>query len=257
MRAVSSASLLRGLGLATLLALAACGGAKKDDQANLDSLDNELTADNTTDPALTASLHDQIMVDPTLTQQANNDAIRPPVKPVSAGVPPEDVAAADAGQSATTGASTSEKLKSAPAATSDCPQCKAARTSLTLGALAQNGARVGGQCVGGLQYSAQWASRLPAALPLYPDARLSEAAGADGNGCSLRAVSFSTAAGFQDVLDYYYTHASNAGYDAQHETDGGQHVLGGTSRNGGAFTLFVTPRRDGGSDVDLVANQGR
>jgi hypothetical protein len=257
MRFVSPASIARSVGLAALLALAACGGGKKSDQANLDSLDNELTADNTTDPALTASLHDQIMVDPTLTQQANNDAIRPPVKPVSGGVPPEDVAAADAATPSTTGAATSEKLKSAPPAKSNCPQCKAARESLTLGALAQNGARVGGQCVGGLHYAAGWANRLPAALPLYPDARLSEAAGADGQGCSLRAVSFATAANVQTVLDYYYTRASNAGYDAEHETDGGQHVLGGTSRNGGAFTLFVTPRRDGGSDVDLVANQGR
>jgi hypothetical protein len=114
--------LLRGLGLAALLTLAACGG-HKDDQARLDSLDNALATGAPADPALTASLHDQIMVDPALTQQANNDALRPPPHPASAGVPPQDVAAADAAQAPATGAATSEKLHSAPPAKTDCPRC--------------------------------------------------------------------------------------------------------------------------------------
>ncbi|MCI1143741.1 hypothetical protein MOP88_17905 [Sphingomonas sp. WKB10] len=49
-------------------------------QQDLDSLDKELTAGaagNERDPALTAALRDQIMVDPALTRTANTDAVRP------------------------------------------------------------------------------------------------------------------------------------------------------------------------------------
>ncbi|MEO5866827.1 MAG: hypothetical protein ABIS14_01010, partial [Sphingomonas sp.] len=111
-------------------------------------------------------------------------------------------------------------------------------------------------CAGALHYSASWANRLPADLPLYPDARISEAAGADGR-CALRAVSFVTTASLQQVIDWYYTRATKAGYSADQQSDGGEHVLGGTrNRDGGAFALFVTARRDGGSEVDLIANKG-
>lgn len=39
------------------------------------------------DPALAAALEDQILIDPTLSQQANEDAIRPPDRPVQILVP--------------------------------------------------------------------------------------------------------------------------------------------------------------------------
>jgi hypothetical protein len=48
-----------------------------------------------------------------------------------------------------------------------------------------------------------------------------------------------------------------AGYSAEHQLDGAQHILGGTrGRDDGAYVLFLTPRKDGGTDVDLVANNG-
>jgi len=68
----------------------------------------------------------------------------------------------------------------------------------------------------------------------------------------------SAGASLQQVMDWYYTRATNAGYSAEQQADGGQHVLGGTrGRDGGAFALFLTGRRDGGTDVDLIANNGR
>lgn len=252
-------SRFRGLALLVLpVALAACG-PRADGDRNLDSLDNELVDANSTgagrDPALTSALQDQIMVDPSLAQQANNDAVRPPAQPYSGAVPPDGIAVPPSGA---VGASTSQTLKTTPAPAADCPQCNAARESLTLGALAsrQKDKRTSG-CAGNMRYSARWAQRLPADLPLYPDARVSEAAGTEAGGCALRAVSFASSAPLQTVLDWYYTRATNAGYSAEHQADGAEHVLGGTrDRDDGAFAIFLTSRRDGGTDVDLVANNG-
>lgn len=255
-------SRFRGLVVLALpVALAACG-SRSDGERNLDSLDNELvdsgSGNATRDPALMSALQDQIMVDPTLAQQANNDAVRPPAQPYSGAVPPDGMAATTAGAAATTGAATSRTLKKTPAPAADCPQCEAARESLTLGALAarQKDKRTS-NCAGTMRYSARWAQRLPADLPLYPDARVSEAAGSEQGSCALRAVSFATTASLQTVLDWYYTRATDAGYSAEHQADGSEHVLGGTrDRDGGAFALFLTGRSDGGTDVDLVANNG-
>lgn len=229
------------------LALAGCSGT---DTANNMLSDAELG--NAADPALTGALQDQIMVDPQLGRQANGDAIRPPDQPYSGGVP-SDAVAANGEKIDTAGL-----LKTpAPVSGKECPQCVAARESVTLAGIAarQKNARTRG-CAGSLKYSASWAQRLPADLPLYPQARVTEAAGAEGN-CALRVVSFSAAQPMQTLLDWHYTRAVRAGYSAEHQLDGAQHILGGTrGRDDGAYVLFLTPRKDGGTDVDLVANNG-
>lgn len=230
------------------LALAGCGGA---DTTNNMLSDAELG--NAADPALTGALQDQIMVDPQLGRQANGDAVRPPSQPYSGGVA-SDAVAANGEKIDTAG------LLKAPAPVSGkaCPECAAARESVTLAGLAgrQKNARTKG-CAGSLQYSASWAQRLPADLPLYPQARVIEAAGAQGGKCALRVVSFSAAQPMQAMLDWYYTKAVRAGYSAEHQVDGAEHILGGTrARDDGAYVLFLTPRKDGGTDVDLVANNG-
>src|SRR3546814_18626493 len=46
----------------------------------------------TLDPALADALADPILVDPDLGQQANGDALRPPARPPSGGLPPVDIA---------------------------------------------------------------------------------------------------------------------------------------------------------------------
>lgn len=238
------------------LALLACGGGTEDDR-NLDSLDAELADGNASgssrDPALMSALHDQIMVDPALTGQANADSIRPPAQPYSAPAAP-DIAGGAAMHGAGT---TSEVTKSAPAPSDGCPRCASARDSLTLGGLAaRQQDRRTSACAPDIGYSTRWATRLPADLPLYPDARVSEAAGTEGGNCALRVVSFVSSASVQTIIDWYYTRATNAGYSADHEADDGDHVLAGT-RGDAAYALFVSPRDGGGSDVDLVANNGR
>jgi hypothetical protein len=230
------------------LALAGCGGTD-----NSNNLMSDAELGNAADPAVTSALQDQIMVDPQLGRQANGDAIRPPGGAPSGGLP-NDAVAANGAKLDTTGL-----LKTpAPVAGKDCPQCKAAREAVTLGGIAsrQPNARIQG-CAGALQYSAAWAQRLPADLPLFPQARVTEAAGAQGGKCALRVVSFSAAQPMQTMLDWYYTKATRAGYSAEHQVEGAQHILGGTrARDDGAYVLFLTTRKDGGTDVDLVANNG-
>jgi hypothetical protein len=237
------------------LSLSACG--RHQDDSNLDTLDAELAdrnnAANAKDPALVSALQDQIMVDPQLAEQANNDAVRPPGQPYASPIPPDAT-------SGTRAPIDTKQLKHAPTADpkAGCPQCKAADGAVTLGALAgrQTDRRTRG-CSANVQYSTGWANRLPADLPLYPDARVTEAAGSTSGGCALRVVSFASASPLQTVIDWYYTRATQAGYSAEHRTDGDQHVLGGTrDRDGGAYVLYVSARADGGSDVDLVANNG-
>jgi hypothetical protein len=231
--------------------LAACG-SNAEAPKTLDTLDRELAAVNTTspaaDPALRSALRDQIMVDPALVQQANGDALRPPPQPQSGMVPPPPPVVPPRDD-------TSRRLRPAPPAAATCPQCELARRALTLGALAQSqGGRAAG-CASAITYSAVWANRLPASVPLYPDARVAEAAGADRPGCALRVVSFSSGTPMQRLLDWYYSRTSEAGYAVQHQADGRMHVLGGT-KQGAAFLLTLTPRGDGGVDADLMADGG-
>jgi hypothetical protein len=242
-------SLVVALPLAMALSL---GGCKKSrSQQDLDTLDRELTDANGAgkDPALTAALRDQITVDPALAQSSNAKAVRPPSRPDPHAMPPEQLGApADTNRSGPS--------RSAPAASGNCPGCAARKQALTLGALAERGGNRGAAaCAGDIRYASSWALRLPPALPLYPDARVSEAAGKDGGGCSLRVVSFASNASLGRVIDWYYDHAIKAGYSADHQADGAEHVLAG-SRGNAAFAVYLQPRQGGGTAVDVVSNGG-
>lgn len=244
--------MIRGLMLyGTVLALVLAGCARQPGN-EVDALDNSLLAGNqaatANDPALRSALRDQIMVDPALVQQANDDAIRPAVQPPSAAVPPEQIATR-------TKPAEQDQVRAAPPPTVDCPQCAAAKRALTLGALAATQGGPARQCAPRVQYSAAWANKLPAGVPLYPDARVSEAAGADAQTCALRVVSFASAAPMKRLIDWYYTKTTAAGFAAQHRSDGVDHVLAGT-KPGAAYMAIMRARSDGGTDVDLMADGG-
>jgi hypothetical protein len=234
------------------LALVAAGcGQTPDEQTALADLDNSLVhvngAASATDPMLQSALKDQIMVDPRLVQQANADTIRPPAQPEAGAVPPDGIA--DAAHKPITG-----DVRPAPPPTGTCKQCAAAKRALTLGSLSESqGASA--QCVANVAYSVVWANRLPQGVPLYPDAQVSEAAGADRHGCALRVVSFASAAPMQRLLDWYYTRTAEAGYRAEHQASGQEHVLAGTKK-GAAFLLILKPRAGGGTTADLMADGG-
>ena len=238
---------MRALSSALLLLLATCGKPAETPN-DLDALDRELTAADgpaAADPAVRQALRDPIMVDPGLQQQSNANAVRPPDRPDPGAVPP-DIARADPVDHAS--------LRHAPPPAAGCPQCRTKAGAYTLGALAAAQPATG-RC-GAIGYSAAWANRLPADLPLYPDARVGEAAGSASGPCALRAVSFVSSAPPAKLIDWYYTRATAARYSAEHRGDGTTQVLGGT-RGNDAFVVYVTPRPGGGSDVDLVTNAGR
>jgi hypothetical protein len=236
---------------AALLALAGCGKGGDNGAA----LDKNLVAGGNkseqTDPAMTGALADQIMVDPALAAKNGAHAVRPADAPMQAPVPPEQTAAAPVDDG--------KGMLHAPAPT---PAAKAAAQGMTLGELAHvqatPAARSNPKCDKTFRYSAAWADRLPAAVPLYPDAAVSEAAGNDSPGCRVRIVSFTSAAPVSRIIDFYYTKAVRGGYSAEHQIANADHILGGAREaDGSAYYITATPRDGGGTEVNIVANHGR
>lgn len=169
---------------------------------------------NESDPALTSALQDPILTDPALTQQSNKNAVRPPAGPVQAQYPPE-------------------------------------RGHRDM----KNIVRGEGEgCAGNVERSPSWAQRLPAVFPVFPGARVTDAAGNDVDGCHMRVVSFASEAPAQRVLVWYRERAASAGFSVEHQRHDRDHVLAGTNEDD-AYYLIVTPRR-GGSDVSLIVNNG-
>lgn len=243
---------LAAAAMALLLALSACGRDDDADQ-NLSSLDESLG--NVSDPALRGALEDQIIVDPELASRSNANAVRPADRPGTGALPPEVVATQY-------DAPVGGKLFRAPKAV-EAPPCKGceAEKPVTLGAMArQQDQRTGrkGGCEANLQYGMAWANRLPAEFPVYPKAKLMEAAGAESDHCNLRAVSFVTNQPMQNVIDFYYTKALRSGFDAEHQLMAGEHVLGGVrQKDEGAYFITFAKHEGGGTAVDIIANNGR
>jgi hypothetical protein len=237
--------------IALSLSLGACR-ATPQDKATLDPLDDGLT---NSDPAIKGALEDQIMVDPKLAGQANQNAATPGNQPVDGRIPA--VAGGKAGADAEAAAQKQAgKLMRAPEALAmeeDCTSCGANRP-VTLGAMARE--QSGGKCNAKLTYGNEWANRMPAAFRVYPRAFVKEAAGVENNRCNVRVVNFETGASKQAVLDYYYTMARNAGFTAEHRSDGNEHMLGGT-RGDDAFVVMLRQDGNGPVDVDIVASGGK
>lgn len=228
---------------AMALTLAACG-RKDDEQASLDVLDNELVG-NAADPALTAALEDQIMVDPNLTTKNGRNAPRA----IAQLIPPER--RADAAKAEYVMAN--GRLLRTPAAGKFTGGAGEPATLGQLAASQKAGAAGGAGCAEKLDYSARWAARLAPEMSVYPKARVVEAAGGNEAPCKLRVVTFRADTNMQAVLDYYYTKAVRAGYSAEHLEDGKDHMLGGTRRDD-AYMLFLREMPGGGTEVDLVSN---
>lgn len=216
----------------TLLAVSACGGGTPTD-SKADKLDERLLGKGNADPVLTAALEDQIMVDPSLANMANRNAVRAPDAPMTAPVPPE-----------TTG----------PSAAAERPD------SPTLGQIARRQATAARDRFNGcgldVDYAMGWANRLPADVPLYPRARVEEAAGSDMQGCKLRAVTFTTQAPARAVIDFYIGQTKRSGFASSTEVKGRETLVGGTRSDGAAYYVVVTPAEAGGTIVDLVLNNG-
>jgi hypothetical protein len=246
------------LALCAPLALGACGKTASN-AAAVDALDEKLTGKGS-DPAMNTALDDRILVDPEMTDGANVTVVKTADKPLNGALPPDngydgDIASGEELDSA--------KMMRAPKPTvitaEDCQNCGDNR-AVTLGALAdQQGVKRGkGTCDAKLQYGAAWATRMPYEFPVYPRGRVQEAGGVENGLCDIRAVSFSTSAAMQDVVDYYYSRAKHAGFSADYEVRAGEHVLGGVrDKDGGAYVITLNAHPGGGTAVDIVANNGR
>ncbi|HEX6375889.1 MAG TPA: hypothetical protein VFZ91_09215 [Allosphingosinicella sp.] len=179
---------------------------------------------NDADPAITSALNDQILVDENLATQSNRNAARPSPTPQQASYPGGDGASPPKGTSAAAAIGAGGKNCSDP---------------------------------GRFDYNLGWANRLSPNFPVYPGGRVTEAAANNQAGCSTRVVTFTTAEGWQRILDWYHTRAVRAGYTSEHQLRDGDHVLAGANeRDNGAFYLIVTPKPKG-SEVALIANNGK
>jgi hypothetical protein len=209
--------LLRLTALAAALALAACN--RGGGEGNLADPANDA------DPAVTSALNDQILVDENLTAQSNRNAARPSPSPAGAPYPAPEASPSAPG-----------KAGGPPAALAGAKGCSDARR---------------------FDYNMTWANRLAPNFPVYPGGKVTEAAANNSGGCSTRVVTFATADDWQRVLDWYHTKAVRAGYSSEHQVREGDHILAGANEaDNGAFYLIVTPKPKG-SEVALIANNGR
>ena len=103
-------SSVRNIGFvgALALGLAACGSAET---SELDAIDAKVGGKAEADPALTAALEDQIMVDPSLSGQANDDAIKPAKEPMQTPIPAGEGAPAAASPGQTLGGLAAEQAE--------------------------------------------------------------------------------------------------------------------------------------------------
>ncbi len=231
--------------LSASLLLAGCGKGKSDQGDKGED-----------DPALTGALGDQIMVDPDLAGQNRGNAAISGGGPANGELPPEQktpeaIAAARSEAARLSGG----VIQSAPAPVASAAATggvTAAETALSVPA------SLGENCPDKVEYAMSWVSRLPATFPVYPRGHVQEAAGTDKDGCRLRVVNYVTPVAVKDVIDFYYTRARSAGYDAEYALSSGEtrdHVLGG-SKDVAAYVVYVRTLANGLTEVDLVANGG-
>ena len=226
-------------GMVSLALLAGCDDKKK------------VEADGTgDDPAMSGALGDQIMVDPELSGQngagvsAESNSVELPPEQRS----PEAIAAAKQEAAKKAGG----KLQSAPEPKTGSTASLVENTA-TAAQVAASSQAASTDCASRVEYSMNWATKLPAALAVYPRGAVQEAAGTEKDGCALRVVSFVTPVETSDVVDYYYTQVRKAGYAAQYRLDGGDHVLGG-NKGKSAYIIYARKLDNGLTEVDLISS---
>lgn len=121
-------------------------------------------------------------------------------------------------------------------------------------AVTEDGDPGGSGCLGGLDYSNGWATRLPADLPMHPSAKLQEAAGHDG-GCQARVVSFTVPGDRGQVIGWYEAKAKASGYSAGRDDKNGDWNLAG-DKGDTAYYIMVGPAAGGETPVDYIWTKG-
>lgn len=137
-------------------------------------------------------------------------------------------------------------VQPAPSATSDL-KAVAGQTALQSLRLAFGRSN----CENGVGWSAVWATRLPEPAVIYPRGHVEEALGSDAPGCKLRAVTFRTALPASEVLDFYWTRFSRAGFRLDHRADGDAHAVH-AGKGGSTMVVFVKPGHDELTEVHVL-----
>lgn len=231
--------LLLAAAIGAALPLAACGGGQPADPL----------AGAAQDPAIGNALAGPLMVDPQLAGEqgaalsANSGAIDIPLDLRT----PEAIAAAREDAARLAGGAVIA-LPPPPAGASGT----GSPIALTAAQVALQSGAANGPCAARLGYSAIWAARLPADMPVYPRGAVQEAAGADGPGCTLRVVHFLTPVATGDVMAFYKLMAQRAGLGVDYRGEGADAVMGGR-KPGRTWLVRAHARDDGMTEVDLVA----
>ena len=222
------------------LLLAACGKGKDGDAVINDA-----------DPAIAAALNSRLMVDPDLVSQNRGDAAAAGGGPASAPIPAfprgtQMVTAAKDAASRLLGGS----IRSAPSVSQRGDEAFGAQDAATIAAHAL-GASASAACAAKLGWTARWAAGLPDGVPIYPHGHVQEAAGSDAAGCQLRVINYRTLVEPSDVIDFTFSAASKAGFDAVHSQEGGDDVLIG-KKGAASYAVYARKLADGSTEVDLV-----
>jgi len=228
--------------LAGVLLLAGCGG------------NDEPAKTSNDDAAMSGALGKPIATDPDLAGEngANTAASVPSADGSVPGLDMSAQAVASARAAALSlvgGPGAMRKAPAANGATGELPR----DSELTAAARAAASPGGHGDCAAKASYTASWAAKLPDSFPVYPQAAVQEAAGTDDGACNLRVVNFSTPVPVSEVLDFYYTRATAAGFTAQHARDGGEDVLGG-SEGQSSYMVYAQKLPNGATSVDLVTS---
>lgn len=206
------------------------------------------------DPALTNALGEQIMVDPDLVGQnrANSAAAMPSQDgslPTLDNNPEALIAARSEALRLVGGLGSMKKAPEPREADGALP----ADAALTAAARAAAAPRANADCAEHVQYTMQWAARLPTPFPVYPRGAVQEAAGTDAGGCALRVVNFQTPVPLGEVMDFYFTRARAAGFSAQRVLQGGDDVLAGV-KGRASYVIYARRLPSGNTQVDLVTS---
>ena len=110
------------------------------------------------------------------------------------------------------------------------------------------------ECLSRLTYGAAWAADWPEELPIYPHAGLREAAGHAGEECDLRAASFLTPVGLDDVAGFYLGLAAKADLVAR-PVRRGETVELALSGNGVWAHLYLAATPEGHTRLDMVVRR--
>lgn len=204
------------------------------------------------DPMTTQALNEQIMVDPDLSQQneanaaltGGTDHSLPPVNNTREAIEAARLEAADL-----VGGTANLRPPAGPEILAEPLPQEALYSVVELAKLTRGTTA----CADMATFTAGWAARMPADLPIYPRGNTIEAAGNDASGCRLRAVRFLTPVSRDDVLAFYAARAKAAGLTAKYARAGDIDMLSGAG-DGRRYAVYVRRRPSGISEVGLVTS---